>query len=71
MRVWDVHKCPGAEDTKSGDIRLFPAPGFFWGDIPKGSGGYDIMEVGCVFERVMPVQLREVSIEEHCPDLVK
>ena len=66
-----MHKCLGTEDTKSGDIGLVPTPGFFWGDIPKGLGGYDIMEVGCVFKCVVPVRLREVGIKEHCPDLVK
>ena len=66
-----MHECPGAEDAKSGDIGLVPAPGFFWGHIPKGAGGYHIVEKGCLFERVVPVRLGESCIEEHRPDFVE
>jgi hypothetical protein len=34
----------------SGDVGFVSAPGFFWGDVLKGAGGYDVVEEGCVFE---------------------
>jgi hypothetical protein len=31
---------------------------------PKGSGGYNVMKVGCVIKCVVPVRLGEVGVEE-------
>jgi hypothetical protein len=55
LRIRDVYEHVGSEDAQPGDIWLVAAPGFFWGDIPKGAGGYDIMEEGRVFEHVVPI----------------
>jgi hypothetical protein len=65
VRVWDMHEYPGAEDTKSGDIELVSALGFFWGDVLKGAGGYNVVEEGCVFGCVLPIRVERSCIEEH------
>jgi hypothetical protein len=36
--VRDVYERAGAKDVEPGDVWLIAAPGFLWGDIPKGLG---------------------------------
>jgi hypothetical protein len=55
MHIQDVYERAGSEDAQPGDVWLVAAPGFLWGDIPKGAGGYNIMEEGRIFERIVPI----------------
>jgi hypothetical protein len=67
MHIQDVHECLGAEYAvwRIVEISGFLMLGFFWGHIPKGPGGYHVVEMGCVSEHVVPIRVGESCMMLH------